>query len=159
MITPHRHIKYLCYIITHKWFVFIAKMKLSLFHGTWLAIIHDHSKFYPSEWFPYAKTFYDNYGNKQYKETDDFNLAWNHHQKRNKHHYQYWVLLCDEGRTVAIEMPTKYVYEMVADWAGAGRAITGKWEVKEWYLKNKAKIILHDITRKNVETLLEILCK
>jgi hypothetical protein len=44
---------------------------------------------------------------------------------------------------------------MVADWMGAGRAITGKWEAKAWYEKNKATIILHDGTRKLVETILE----
>ena len=53
-------------------------------------------------------------------------------------------------------MPYKYAVEMVCDWAGAGRAITGKWEYKEWYYKNKEKIILHPETRKDVEMLLQI---
>jgi len=43
---------------------------------------------------------------------------------------------------------------MVADWMGAGRAITGRWETKEWYGKNKGNMLLHPETRKMVEDVL-----
>jgi len=43
----------------------------------------------------------------------------------------------------------------VADWAGAGRAITGQWEVVEWYGKNRAKIILTPETRGLAESILK----
>jgi len=147
-----RHLSYLKYVIRHKWFVYIAarKIRCSLYR----AIIHDWSKFLPAEWFPYAETFYKPDGSKQYIETVKFNHAWNHHQKCNKHHWQYWLLRMDRGETIALEMPQKYVCEMVADWMGAGRAITGKWEVVEWYLKNKEKIILHEKTQQFVTLLL-----
>lgn len=54
-------------------------------------------------------------------------------------------------------MPLRYVSEMVVDWMSAGRAITGRWEVKEWYEKNKDKIILHPETRKHVENILKVI--
>ena len=37
-----------------------------------------------------------------------FDSAWLLHQKRNAHHWQYWVLLEDEGNTKALEMDDKY---------------------------------------------------
>lgn len=147
-----RHLNYLKYILRHKWFVFIASTKIG---ASWyLALIHDMSKFKPSEWLPYAFTFYAPDGSKQYKETADFAEAWNHHQKRNKHHWQYYLITWDRGETEALPMPKKYLLEMVADWMGAGRAITGRWETKEWYDKNKDTIKLHPETRKAVEDIL-----
>jgi len=151
-----RHLKYFKYLMHHKWFVYVAALKLrnaplDLF---WLSIIHDWSKFRLSEWNPYAECFYAPDGSKQYNESRDFTLAWNHHQKRNKHHWQYWIITWDRGITEAIPMHREYIWEMVADWMGAGRAITGRWEVKEWYVKNKDKMILHYETRVQVEEIL-----
>jgi len=122
----------------------------------WLAIVHDLSKFRPSEWRPYAWTFYADDGSKRYKETPNFAWAWNDHQKWNKHHYQYWVILWDRGEYEPLAMPQKYILEMVADWMGAGRAITGKWEAGEWYSKNKENIKLHPTTRVFVENLIGV---
>lgn len=148
-----RHINYLKYIIRHKWYVFLAARRLGC--PIWLAIIHDWSKFRPSEWFPYARCFYKSNGEKQYDETPEFNYAWLHHQKRNKHHWQYWLITWDRGNTEALEIPSQYVLEMVADWAGAGRAITGRWEVLHWYHEQEQFIQLHPKTRLLVEFMLE----
>lgn len=147
-----RHIAYLKYIIRHKWFVFIAcrKLKVSL----WRAIIHDWTKFLPSEWGLYARTFYKPDGTNQYVESAEFARAWRHHQRRNLHHWQAWLLTWDSGKTQPLYMPSKYTKEMVADWYGAGRAITGKWGARDWYLKNKEKIKLHEATKVLVELLL-----
>lgn len=204
-----RHLAYLKYVIRHKWFVLFAGLPLRV--PFWRLLVHDMSKFRPSEWFAYAATFYKSDGSKQYDETPKFNRAWLLHQHRNPHHWQYWLLredspktrftICDmgdwEGGThihdkewasadagvpsmdlradrpevdkmmrnlvrlanreaglIAIEMPRKYALEMVADWMGAGRAITGKWECAEWYAKNREKIVLHKRTRELVDNLL-----
>jgi hypothetical protein len=118
----------------------------------WRALVHDFSKFLPSEWFPYAEAFYLPHGQSRYQESEAFNVAWNNHQKRNKHHWQYWLITWDRGETEPLEMPHDFTREMVADWMGAGRAINGRWEVREWYNKNKDKIKLHPITREWVLT-------
>jgi hypothetical protein len=120
----------------------------------WLAFIHDYSKLLPYEWVPYAHTFYAPDGTRWYKETPEFDQAWNHHQKCNKHHYQYWVLIYDSGEHKVLPMPKKYIKEMIADWSGCGRAITGRWEIHKWYEKNKDTVILHSDTRKIVEDIL-----
>jgi hypothetical protein len=85
---------------------------------------------------------------------EQFDKAWLHHQHANKHHWQHWVLREDSGKTIAMCMPEKFVCEMLADWIGAGRAITGDGSAKRtlaWYEANKDKMILHESTRGKVE--------
>ena len=147
-----RHWAYLKYILRHKWFVMVACRRVGA--PFWLSIIHDSSKFSWREWSAYAKTFYMPDGSKQYHETPSFNRAWLHHQHSNKHHWQHWLLRMDSGDIVAIAMPRRYVLEMVADWMGAGRAITGRWECADWYAKNRDRIILHRDTRVLVDMIL-----
>lgn len=145
-------LKYLKYVLIHKYFVFVAGL-LKTQAPLWLLVIHDFSKFRPSEFIPYAKFFYG--GEKSQDTQDRFDMAWLLHQRRNPHHWQYWYLMQDSGKNSPLPMPEKYVREMVADWAGAGRAITGKWEVAAWYEKNRDKVLLHPETRSLVEVLLQ----
>lgn len=62
------------------------------------------------------------------------------------------------GDRECLAMPYGYLREMIADWMGAGRAITGKWEVGEWYKKNRNNILLHPDSRILVEGLLNRYC-
>jgi len=163
------HLKYLSYVIRHKWFVFVAGLRIGA--PLWRLIIHDWSKFLPSEWFPYAVFFYATkpvpaYGDQRYfrdakspAECDDivlqrqkaFDRAWLLHQHRSPHHWQYWVLREDDGATKVLQMPEHFAREMLADWAGAGRAITGKWGSREWYEKTGGTRSLHPTTLLFVE--------
>ena len=154
------HIAYLGYVLRHKRFVRqCCRITRAPF---WRSIIHDWSKFTPVEWRPYVHSFYNRDGTKRdwKARTDEdkaaFNVAWNHHQKNNKHHWQYWVLIndSDDPKMRSLPIPETYIREMVADWTGAGMAITGRMEVGEWYSKNKEKMILHDETRHRVEELI-----
>lgn len=75
-----------------------------------------------------------------------FDAAWLKHQNRQPHHWQYWLLKLDSGETLACRMPPVFVREMLADWIGAGQAITGDGSIQRawnWYLSNKSKIVLH----------------
>lgn len=165
------HWRYLKYIVRHKWFVFLAGLKTGA--SLWRLIIHDWSKFLPSEWFAYVNYFYrPNYRNNRTMEAfaefgiieaapwgflveDQFNLAWLHHQKRNKHHWQYWTWLNDDGSQVCMAtIPEGYIREMVADWAGAGRAINGRWGVREWFEKNRDKMKIRDECFPLIESLI-----
>jgi hypothetical protein len=150
-----KHFKYLRYVLRHKWFVLVAGLRVRA--PIWRLLIHDWSKFLPQEWFPYVSSFYGGWGKDRPPEVREaFDQAWNHHQKTNKHHWQYWLLTndSDEPKSRPLEMPEKYAREMVADWAGAGRAITGKWGALDWYKKNEEKILLHPRTKDLVKTLL-----
>ncbi len=159
-----KYVQYLSYIFRHKWFVFIECCKFGMI---WLGIIHDWSKFLPSEFIPYAKHFYgdkesdikkgrDETGYYKAGDTGDvlFDFAWLLHQKRNKHHWQWWILPEDDGGTKLFSMPDKYRKEMLADWRGAGKA-QGTPGTKAWYDKNKDKMQLSLRTRYWIEGRLE----
>jgi len=156
-----RHWSYLQYVLRHKWFVFLAGLKTGA--PLWRLIIHDWSKFLPCEWGPYVRSFYNRDGSKRDWKTRDpwdkveFDWAWNHHQKSNDHHWQYWLLTndSDDPKHRPLMMPEECVREMVADWMGAGRAITGKWDALNWYGQNQGKILLHELTRSQVREILE----
>jgi hypothetical protein len=144
-------LRYGSYVARHKWFVFQAGLKTKA--PIWRLLIHDWSKLTPAEWGPYVRSFYG-----PQPRTDavklDFDVAWLHHQHHNPHHWQHWILHEDNGGTKVLTMPMPLIREMVADWMGAGRAITGKWEVAEWYAKNAEKIVLNPATREVVEHLI-----
>jgi len=36
---------------------------------------------------------------------------------------------------------------MLADWEGAGKSITGKYDTWEWYISNRDKIILEPLVK------------
>lgn len=145
-----RHWSYLKYVLRHKWYVFQECLKLGV--PLWIAILHDWDKFLPDEWLPYARCFYAPDGSKQYQEDASFTVAWNLHQKRNKHHWQWWVIMFDRGEFETIAIPDVYRREMLADWRGAGKAIMGiKADTRAWYSTNKDKMKLHPETRSWIE--------
>jgi hypothetical protein len=51
----------------------------------------------------------------------------------------------------ALPMPDRYRREMLADWRGAGRAISGKDDTLAWYMKNRKRLMLHPDTRNWIE--------
>lgn len=164
------YLKYLSYLIRHKWFVGCACFREGLYLQ---GIFHDWSKFLPSEFIPYARHFYGDYpvfktmnsgdkwrytGPTKESVKDAFDLAWLKHIHRNPHHWQYWVLNKDDGRVKPLYVPQKYLIEMLCDWQGAGRAIHGRYnpedpyfEVRDWYEQNKDLIKLEPYARFYVE--------
>ena len=157
-----RYLEYTKIVLRHKWFVFLACLQIGA--PLHLAILHDLSKLYPREFIPYALHFYNPDGSKRkvrnsdgsydpIQQEDKFLRAWMNHQ-RNKHHWQAWCVIGDNGAVVALPMPEKYALEMVADWIGAGMAYSGKDDPFEWYQTNKSKMTLHPKTAEFVERLI-----
>lgn len=87
-----RYLAYLKSVLRHKKFVYEECLKLGV--PRIIAILHDWDKFLPDEFISYAKAFYKPDGSKQYDEAA-LTWAWMLHQKRNKHHWQYWVVIAD----------------------------------------------------------------
>lgn len=142
--------KYFCYIVEHKWNVFIECMKAGLWiHG----FTHDLSKFYPSEFIPYSQFFHSKDRTKTYKQSDETDLnflkGWCLHQKRNKHHWNYWVSVTRKNEIFPIPMPKKYVIQMIADWMGMSRKFGDN--PADYYKKNKNTFILHHETIEIIE--------
>ena len=141
----------------------------------WRGMIHDISKFSFDEFIPYANYFYGKKDNDisrgrnstgYYKPTDTgdlaFDFAWLLHQKRNRHHWQWWILPEDSGGIKVLEMGYNDTYEMISDWIGAGKAqghLSPKedrlFEVRRWYGANMDKMQLHPNTRSKIESIIK----
>jgi hypothetical protein len=156
------HLKYLWYLLKHKWFVFVAGRSLGV--GLWQLLVHDLSKFGRKEWGGYVRYFFsrkDEFLKGRLDPTvvmSDFDSAWNHHQKVNPHHWQYWVLVTDNKADPirTLEIPEKYVREMLADWMGAGRGKTGSWDMEGWVAENAPNMLFHPNTADLVHDILNV---
>lgn len=145
-----KHLKYLSYVLRHKWYVFIECAKVGL---VWRGLVHDLSKFRWGEWKPYVWSFNGPwpYNERPQWLVDAYDTAWLKHQHRNPHHWQYWILVMDDEEDKILPMPYVYRREMIADWRGAGRAQGHGNDVLAWYAKNRGKIRMHEETRYLVE--------
>ncbi len=155
-----KHLKYLQYVLRHKWYVLIEGRKLKI--PLWRLLIHDWQKFTPTEWNPYVLSFYGPY---KYKErpqwlVDSFNKAWLHHIHYGPHHWQHWLLMFDNDKKEyeTIIIPDVYSKEMLADWRAAGIAITGQDNTKQWYLERHKRFtkVIHPVNRRWIKKQLEI---
>ena len=142
--------KYFILILKHKWFVFLAGLKIKA--PLWNLITHDLSKFRLSELPHYQRQFF---GKKD--DPEGFIRCWVRHQNRNPHHWEYWIPRTGHNKceppykdNEPIPMPEKYIKEMIADWLGASRAYRGKWPEKDnwpWLDNNLQEIRIHQYTR------------
>lgn len=137
--------KYLWATIKHKWFVFLAGMKTKA--PIWRLIIHDWSKFLPSELPYYNRQFFGDQG-----DPEGFAETWCRHQNRHPHHWEHWIPRTTYVKSGAqnnepIPMPMWAVREMVADWMGASRSYDGLWPRHDngwkWWENNKPHLRLH----------------
>ena len=115
---------------------------------------HDKSKYSEEEFDDYLNYFYPSIG----YEPDEvaFNRAWCHHQNHNPHHWQYWILINDNGKLNVLDMDLVYIFEMLCDWHSFS-AKDSTSTAYNWYNDNKYNIILSNNTRAKVEELLEYL--
>jgi hypothetical protein len=112
-----------------------------------LIMEHDASKKTQEEFYGYRYKFYPD---ERDELTDDyvrsgFEYAWNHHQKTNPHHWEYWVML-REGNPKPIPMPFHYVLEMLMDWTAMSLTV-GKEKPSDWYSKCASEIVLNKFTK------------
>lgn len=161
-----QYLRYLRYLLRHKWFVFLECSRLNLYRR---GIFHDMSKFLFSEFIAYANYFYGKNSSKgirrgrdktgYYKPTDTghraFERAWFHHFRNNSHHWQYWVIP-EVPEDKILEMPYREVQEMICDWRGAGRAQGTLDNNKfDWFKANRNKMKLHLNTVLKISVILE----
>lgn len=106
----------------------------------WQGIVHDMSKFGPTEFASSAKYFQGTRSPiEAEKEELGYSAAWLHHKGHNKHHWEYWTDFNDDGSIKCAKIPYTYVVEMVCDWVGAGKVYSkDNWTQKtplEYYNK------------------------
>ena len=135
----------------HRFKVFKLCLKAGIpFRG----LVHDLSKYSPSEFFESAKYYSgDKSPITNCRKELGYSLAWLHHKGRNKHHFDYWYNLLD-GKAAVI--PYKYTVEMICDNIAAGMTYKkDAWDESEplnYYLtSNKSKHINPAIDRVLVE--------
>lgn len=152
--------KHLRVILRHKWEVMKGCFHVGLF---WQGIIHDYSKFFPTEFLIGVRYFQGNRSpNAAEREEFGYSKAWMHHKGRNKHHYEYWMDV-DKNKSgyAAVDMPTKYFVEMIMDRIAACKTYRGKNYTDDAALEylhmGSDKYIMNPKTYRRLEHVLTIL--
>ena len=109
----------------HRWLVMCGCFRVGLYRQ---GLTHDLSKFSPVEFWNGARYYQGTRSpNTAEREDKGYSLAWMHHKGRNKHHYEYWTDLSLETRRYeSVEMPRRYLVEMVMDRRAACMTYQGK---------------------------------
>ena len=88
----------------------------------WQGLRHDLSKYLPSEFLVGAHYYLgEKSPNEAERQEKGYSLAWMHHKGRNKHHAEYWQDIRPNGKTEPIDMPHKYLAEMICDRVAASK--------------------------------------
>lgn len=149
--------KYFYTLALHKWFVFLECSKTGIPIS---GIVHDLSKYLPSEFFPYARYWGNRAEDRTALDIINYEKALILHKARkiNRHHWEWWV---DKDRSdpKGLAMDKRSRTEMLCDWRGASRAYNGADYTLNYYLTNRDRIVLHPDTRLWLEQELGIIEK
>ena len=114
---------------------------------------HDDSKFKSDEYKFYANYFF---GERTEKVKEEFKNASKLHRSRNLHHPEYWE------KNGIINMPDRYLFEMICDWWSFYLADGEPEEVFDWYEKNYKKFNFCKENQEKINKMfdvIEALCK
>ena len=144
-------LRHLCTVHHHRALVRKYCFKLGLYRQ---GLMHDLSKYSPTEFFVGAK-YYQGYRSPNTAERLDrgYSSAWLHHKGRNKHHLEYWIdysLQKDGYPLTGMEMPVKYVAEMLCDRIAACRVYQGDAysdaSAYDYFVRTKGRFWIHEET-------------
>jgi hypothetical protein len=144
-----KYLRYFKQVLVHKFHVFHYCWNFGI---PWLGLIHDLSKFRPSEFIPHARYFGIPEKDRTSELQADLDRAWLIHQNRNKHHWNYWLMV-SEGKMLVFAPPFKYVKEMLADWFARCHYRDNR-ALHEWY--RSYYIILHPDVKKFTDWVVEM---
>ena len=131
-------------------------------------ILHDLSKFSPTEFLNSVAYYQGGVRSPNNGERDDkgYSESWMHHKGRNRHHYEYWndySAAWKEGEDpiVYVQMPRKYVVEMVMDRIAASKTYRkGDYLPSDpliYFQKGRAAKLMNRQTARELEGMLRIL--
>ncbi|MDO5383053.1 MAG: DUF5662 family protein [Eubacteriales bacterium] len=160
----HNFIGHLRTVNAHKMMVMKHCFKVGLYKQ---GILHDLSKFSPTEFIPGVIYFQGNRSpNNAQREDKGYSAAWLHHKGRNKHHYEYWIDYPAKGDNRALagmKMPTKYVVEMFCDRVAASKIYNkDKYtdaDALNYYLRGIGHYVIHPETAELLHKLLKMLAE
>ena len=129
----------------------------------WRGLVHDLSKFSPTEFIPGVKYYQGNRSpNEREREVSGYSLAWMHHKGRNRHHFEYWTdYNMKTKRLEPVKMPDIFIFEMFCDRVAASKTYNkGNYNDSmplEYFLRSKHKRIIEKTTAAKLEFLLTML--
>ena len=88
---------------------------------------HDNSKYSDDEFDAYRRKYYPYEGEISDDVDEEFEIAWKHHYAVNPHHPEHYY---NYELHTAIDMPLKYIIEMICDWMSFGD------NARQWYYNN-----------------------
>ena len=143
-------------ITKHKWIVFKLCSRVGM---PWRGLIHDLSKYSPTEFLVGARFFQGNRSpNNAEREAKGYSSSWLHHKGRNKHHYEYWIdysVKDIEGGMAPAPMPVKYILEMIMDRIAASKVYAREDYTRHhplaYYKTGREQAPLHKKTKKTVK--------
>ena len=154
---PFSHFKTITW---HRWLVRQGCFRVGLY---WQGLIHDLSKYSPTEFFIGARYYQGNRSpNAAEREDKGFSEAWMHHKGRNRHHYEYWTDMNKATRLYeSVPMPRKYLAEQVMDRRAACIVYQGKdytpGSALAYFMKSRERELMHPQTRQEMEYILTML--
>ena len=152
--------QHFCTITHHRWLVRQGCFKIGLY---WQGLTHDLSKYSAVEFRTGARYYQgDKSPNSAERRDKGYSEAWMHHKGRNRHHFEYWTDLSPVTRNYdAVEMPRKFLAEMVMDRIAACKTYQGEKyndaSALAYLLSSREKDLMHPTTRKQLEFLLTML--
>ena len=165
MITWKKIKGHLKTITEHKLLVMRHCFKIGLYRQ---GIMHDLSKYMPSELLMGFMYYDDGKSSPNNGERRDkgYSNAWMHHKGRNRHHFEYWTdysLHPSEAKhhLQAVEMPRKYVAEMLLDRICASKNYNKESYTQQdplsYFEHGKSHYLLHPQTEKELHGMLRML--
>ena len=132
----------------------------------WQGLRHDLSKYTPTEFLAGVK-YYQGYRSPNEAEREDigYSTAWLHHKGRNRHHFEHWTDYdpAVRGKIRPVEMPYRYVVEMLCDRLAASRIYNGKNYSPDaplkYFLPAKPNRLIHPDTSDCIENLLRMVAE
>lgn len=131
----------------------------------WRGLMHDLSKFSPTEFIPGVKYFQgDRSPNEKEREETGFSRAWMHHKGRNRHHFEYWTDYSPLTKKLEpVKMPDIFIIEMFCDRVAASK-IYNKEKYTDsmplaYFMRAKHRRIIEAETAAKLEFLLTMLAE
>ncbi len=147
-------------ITHHRWLVRQGCFRVGLY---WQGLTHDLSKYCPTEFRAGARFFQGNRSpNAAEREEKGYSEAWMHHKGRNRHHYEYWTDMSPVTRRYEpVQMPGKYLAEMVMDRIAACKTYQGRNYTDAsaylYFANSRERVLMHPETQRQLEYLLTML--
>ncbi len=111
----------------------------------WRGLMHDLSKYSPTEFLAGIKHYTDGTRSPNEKEREllGYSPAWMHHKGRNRHHFEYWNdYNPNEKKVMPVPMPMPFFKELICDRVAASKIYQGKNYTNQhplnYYLKGDA---------------------